>query len=219
MLANQIELARFNMVAQQIRPCEVIDDRVLDTLAKIPRERFVPKAYVELAFADVHVPLTAEQYMMKPLQEARMLQALAITSSDRILEIGTGSGFVTACLASLGAAVTSYECIRELSEAAGARLAALDLRNVELQIANPLQSLPSAQFDVIAVTGSLPCYDERLEDLLAPGGRLFVVVGQEPIMCATLVTRDTNGGIWKETLYETHIPALIGTREAERFQF
>ena len=220
MLANDLELARFNMVAQQIRPNEVIDERVLDVLQTVPRERFVADEYVGLAFADVAVPIGEDQQMMKPLLEARMLQALDVQSGDSVLEIGTGSGFVTACLAKLGGVVTSYEIRPSLSESAARRLAEQQVRNVELVAGDGLHaSLAPNSFQAIAVTGSLPAYPDFLEDLLAPGGRMFVVVGEEPAMTAMLVQRTRAGEIWQEKLFETVLPALDEAPRPNHFVF
>lgn len=220
MLADDLERARFNMVAQQIRPNEVIDERVLDVLTTVPREKFVPKEYVGLAFADIGVPLPDGQAMMKPVQEARMLQALQVDETDQVLEIGTGSGFVTACLARLGACVTSYEIRAELSSAAAARLQALGVDNAELVVGDGLHGSQAPEsFDVIAVTGSVLVYPDGLEELLAPGGRMFVVIGEEPAMTATLVSRTADGDIWREGLFETVLPALDNAPRPNRFVF
>ena len=220
MLANDLETARFNMIAQQIRPWEVIDERVLEALETVPRERFVEEEYQGLAFADVALPIGEGQAMMKPVQEARMLQALAVQPGDSVLEIGTGSGFVTACLARLGGVVTSYEIHSALSEAAARRLSALKVNNVELVAGDGLHaSLAPASFRVIAVTGSLPTYPDYLEELLAPGGRLFVVVGEEPAMTAMLVTRSEGGEIWRENLFETVLPRLENALQPDPFHF
>lgn len=220
MLTNDLETARFNMIAQQIRPWEVIDERVLNTLQTIPRERFVGEEYLGLAFADVAVPLPEGQQMMKPVQEARMLQALAIKPDDQVLEIGTGSGFVTACLATLAKSVTSYEIHGALSEQAAARLAALGVRNAELVHGDGLAAgIAPGTFDAIAVTGSVPTYPAQLESLLAPGGRMFVVVGEQPAMEAMLVTHNADGETWKENLFETVLPALENAPQPERFVF
>ncbi len=220
MLANNLETARFNMIAQQIRPWEVIDERVLHTLRTVPREHFVAEEYLGLAFADVAVPIGEGQEMMKPVQEARMLQALAVKDGDRVLEIGTGSGFITACLAALGGAVTSYELREGLSQAASDRLRALAVKNIELVCGDGLHaSLAPSSFDVIAVTGSLPAYADTLESLLAPGGRMFVVIGEAPAMNATLVTCNATGEFWKENLFETVLPALDNAPQVEHFVF
>jgi protein-L-isoaspartate(D-aspartate) O-methyltransferase len=220
MLANDLETARFNMVAQQIRPAEVIDERVLETLQSVPREQFVPAEYRGLAFADVALPIGAGESMMKPVQEARMLQALAVQPGDSVLEIGTGSGFVTACLAHLGGTVTSYEIDPALSEQAAQRLSRLGFEQVELVAGDGLHaSLAPASFQVIAVTGSLPDYPDYLEALLAPGGRMFVVVGDAPAMHAMLVSRNAAGETWREQLFETVLPPLHKAPEHDRFVF
>ncbi|WP_078118090.1 protein-L-isoaspartate O-methyltransferase family protein [Thiosocius teredinicola] len=220
MLANDLELARFNMVAQQIRPNEVIDERVLESLQAVPRERFVSDEYCKLAFADVEIPIGEGEVMMKPLLEARMLQALQVEADDSVLEIGTGSGFITACLARLGGVVTSYEIHPALSKAASDRLTALETKHVELVTGDALNaSLAPDTFKVIAVTGSLPTYSESLEMLLAPGGRMFVVVGEAPAMTAMLVTRNDDGEIWKENLFETVVPALHNAPQPSHFTF
>lgn len=220
MLVNDLETARFNMIAQQIRPWEVIDERVLDTFQAVPRERFVSEEYLGLAFADVAVPIGEGQQMMKPAQEARMLQALDVQPGDSVLEIGTGSGFVTACLAHLGGIVTSYEIRPALGEKAAERLNALAVKNVELVVGDGLHaSLAPGSFDVIAVTGSLPTYPGYLEDLLAPGGRMFVVVGEGNVMTAMLASRNAHGEIWKEGLFETLLPVLDNAPQPDHFVF
>jgi protein-L-isoaspartate(D-aspartate) O-methyltransferase len=220
MLANDLETARFNMVAQQIRPNEVIDERVLEILQTVPREKFVPDEYAGLAFADVAVPIGEDQHMMKPVQEARMLQALQVRDGENVLEIGTGSGFMTACLARLGGTVTSYEIHPSLSESAATRLDALGVRRTDLRVGNGLDAnLAPASFDVIAVTGSLPTYPTFLEPLLAPGGRLFAVIGEEPAMTAMLISRNDEGEIWRESLFETVLPVLEHAPQPNHFTF
>ncbi|MGB5453583.1 MAG: protein-L-isoaspartate O-methyltransferase [Sedimenticolaceae bacterium] len=220
MLANDLETARFNMVAQQIRPFEVFDDRVLNTLQTVPRERFVSKEYQGLAFADIAVAIGDGQQMMKPVLEAHLLQALNVQPGESVLEIGTGSGFITACLAHLGGIVTSYEIRPALGEIAAAQLHALGVKNVELVTGDGLHaSLAPDSFDVIAVTGSLPSYPNYLEDLLTPGGRMFVVVGEAPAMTAMLVSRNSDSEIWKEKLFETVLPALDNAPQPDHFVF
>ena len=220
MLANDLETARFNMIAQQIRPWEVIDERVLRALVAVPREQFVDDEYRGLAFADVAIPIGTGQQMMKPAQEARMLQALDVQPGESVLEIGTGSGFVTACLAHLGGVVTSYEIDAALSEQAARRLQALGVKNVELVAGDGLQAgIAPGSFQVIAVTGSLPTYPDDLEKLLMPGGRMFLVVGEAPAMHAMLVSRNRDGEIWKEQLFETVLPPLENAPRPNRFVF
>jgi protein-L-isoaspartate(D-aspartate) O-methyltransferase len=220
MLANDPETARFNMVAQQIRPAEVIDERVLEAFQSVPREQFVPEGYRGLAFADTALPIGEGESMMRPLQEGRLLQALDVQPGDRVLEIGTGSGFVTACLAHLGGTVTSYEIHPDLSEQAAKRLHRLGVGRVELVAGDGLHAgLAPGDFDVIAVTGSLPTYPENLEALLAPGGRMFAVVGDAPAMRAMLVSRNPAGEIWREDLFETVLPPLQQAPDRDRFVF
>ena len=220
MLVNDLETARFNMVAQQIRPFEIFDARVLDALQNVPRERFVGDEFQGLAFADVAVPIDEGQQMMKPVQEAHLLQALNVQPGESTLEIGTGSGFITACLAYLGGVVTSYEIRAALSKEAAGRLDELQVKNVELVAGDGLHaSLAPNSFKVIAVTGSLPSYPAALEDLLAPGGRLFVVVGEGPAMTAILTTRNADGEIWQEKLFETVLPALDNAPQPSHFVF
>lgn len=221
-MEHSSEQARFNMIEQQIRPWEVMDERVLGTMMEIPREPFVPDAYRGLAYADIEVPLGSDQLMMAPRVVARMLQALDVRPEDRVLEIGTGSGYGTACLAALGRKVVSIEAAAGLLAQARETLQQQGVRNVELRkgdgLAGPVDGGP---FDVIAVTGSLPS-EEPLEDLeaqLKDGGRLFVVVGEDPVMEALLITRTGDRELRRETLFETSLPALDKVPEPEHFSF
>jgi protein-L-isoaspartate(D-aspartate) O-methyltransferase len=213
-----IEQARFNMVEQQIRTWEVLDQRVLDVMAEVPREDFVPAAYRNLAFADTCIPLDHGQTMMLPRVEARMLQALRVTPADRILEVGTGSGFVTALLARLGGQVISIEIHEALSNSARQKLDAHAIENVELHTGDGSRGWEqSAPYDVIAVTGSLPVPEERFRSSLAVGGRLFIVVGQEPAMEALLINRNSETQWSTDCLFETVLAPLAGVAEPERF--
>jgi protein-L-isoaspartate(D-aspartate) O-methyltransferase len=219
MLDTDIEQARFNMIVQQIRPWDVVDDRVLKTLKHIPREQFVPDDYWDLAFADIEVPLGHGQCMMEPKLEARMLQALNVQPGDRVLEIGTGSGFITACLAHLGGEVTSLDIHADFTEQAAERLEKLHLK-ANLQTRDALADLPEAGvWDVVAVTGSLPKLDKRLRDLLAPGGRLFVITGEVPAMSARLITRADSGAFREEILFETEVARLENVPQPDCFVF
>jgi len=215
------EIARFNMIEQQIRPWDVLDRRVLEIFAQVPREAFVPEAYRNLAFADVEVPIGLGEAMMAPRVEARMLQALAVQPKDRVLEIGTGSGFVTACLARLAEQVTSIEIHRELTEAARERLAQHRITNLELRTGDALARLGEQRYDAIAVTGSLPLADQshELAQCLTLGGRMFVVIGEAPVMEATLVTRIWEDQYTVESLFETDLRPLVNARTPERFSF
>jgi len=211
--------ARYNMAYQQIRPWDVFDDQVLDIMQSLPREQFVPHAYRSLAFADTRIPLGHGQVMMEPRLEARMLQSLAIKPSDQILEVGTGSGFVTACLATLGNSVTSYDIYDAFIKTAEEKLAMQGINNVHLHLGNAFAAeLPKEGFDVIAVTGSLPAYSDQCEQFLAPGGRLFMVVGTSPVMEAIRVTRNGDEFV-EDHLFETDLPPLELLPQPSRFSF
>ena len=215
-----LEQARFNMVEQQIRPWDVLDQRVLDAIAALPRDAFVPDDFRQLAYADVEVPIGEGEVMMAPKLEARMLQALRLRPTDRVLEVGTGSGFVTALLARLAAHVLSVERLEALSRRAAEQLAAQGIENVTLQVGDGRSGWPEGgPFDAIAVTGSLPTLDETLTRQLAPGGRLFVVVGSPPVMEALLLTRVGEADWARESLFETDLPPLRGLPPRERFVF
>lgn len=216
-----VDQARFNMVEQQVRTWDVLDPSVLDVLAAVPREQFVPEGYRELAFSDVRIPLGNNEVMMPPNLEGRLLQALAITSDDRVLEIGTGSGFVTACLAKLAAHVTSVEIDASLLDTAKQRLADASITNVQLENADACAFGwgEGKRFDTIAVTGSIPSRQPALEELLEVGGRMFVVIGTDPIMQATLITRISEREWNVEPLVETHIPMLRNAAPPAAFEF
>lgn len=219
-----IERARYNMVEQQIRPWEVLDQNVLDLLFAVRREEFVLQKYRSLAFVDMEIPLTdhAEpgERMLTPKLEARMLQELAIKPTDRILEVGTGSGYMTALLARRGAHVTSVEIVPELSAAAAAKLAAHGITNVTLEAGDAARGWPKgAPYDVIVLTGSVPVLANDFQRSLKPGGRLLVVVGEAPVMAARLITRADGGACNTSGLFETCIPALRNAPQPERFVF
>ena len=214
------EHARFNMVEQQVRPWEVLDARVLSLLESIHREDFVPVRYRKLAFADLNIPLDHGQVMMKPIVEGRMLQALGLGSDETVLEIGTGSGFVTACLARLAASVVSVDIFAEFREQAERRLKEKEIDNVELHTGDVMAGWqPDHAHDVVVVTGSVPSLPESFKGWVNPGGRLFVICGQAPAMEACLYTR-LNVSEWRrESLFETDVPALIHAGEAPTFEF
>ena len=211
------ETARFNMVEQQVRPWEVLDQAVLDRLAATPRERFVPEDYLRLAYADTRIPLGEGDVMMPPREEGRLLQALALTPRDHLLEVGTGSGYFAALAAGLARRVTTVEISPERKARAERILAEYD--NVEVIEGDAVRGWEaSAPYDAIAVTGSLPVLDEAFLRQLKPGGRLFVVVGEEPAMEARLVTR-TGAGDWAtESLFETVLPPLAGAVRPNQFE-
>jgi protein-L-isoaspartate(D-aspartate) O-methyltransferase len=213
-----IERARFNMIEQQVRPWDVLDQRVLDVMSTTPREDFVPEKYRSLAFADVNIPLGHAQVMMAPKTEGRLLQELDVRQTDSVLEIGTGSGYLTACLSRLGNHVTSIEIFPEFREAAAARLAAHGCRNVTLREGDAAGGTGSdTRYDVIAVTGSLPLLQRQFHDNLALGGRLFVITGMPPVMEALLITRIDERNWSRESLFETALPPLLHAAQPGRF--
>lgn len=208
-MSLNLELARHNMVEQQVRPWDVLDQRVLDTLKVIRRENFVPHPYRNLAFADLSLPLGHRETMMKPTIEGRLLQALAVNVTDNILEIGTGSGFLTACLAYLGQSVISLEQHADFVTTAKDRLAAAGMSNVKLETIDAVYEYqPQQSFDAIAVTGGAYALPQRFREWLNPGGRLFAIVGESPAMRATLYTRISNTEWKEEILFETDLPYL-----------
>jgi protein-L-isoaspartate(D-aspartate) O-methyltransferase len=220
MTENSYEQARFNMVEQQVRPWEVMDPRVLQVMQGLPRENFVSDEYKGLAYADIEVPLANGHHMLKPVIVGRLLQALNIKPTDTILEIGTGSGYVTACLARLGKQVTSIEIDNEIATQAADNLATLDLDNITLQINDGIQTIPdAAPFDVIAVTANIPDCNNILPKELSDGGRLFMITGESPNMSAQLTTRIHGDNFRTETLFETEIETLESVPVKEAFSF
>lgn len=205
------------MIEQQLRAWEVFDPRVLCAFDELRREDFVPARFRNLAFADMAIPLGHGETMMAPKVEGRLLQALGIKPTDRVLEIGTGSGWVTALLASLSSEVLSLDMVPEFTAAARQKVEASGFQNVTLETRDAAAFQCDASFDCIAVTGSMPLYDDRFERMLRPGGRLFVITGQSPVMEATLVTRGTDAGYLLERLFETDIPALHHFPRPSRF--
>ncbi len=215
-----VEQARFNMIEQQIRPWEVLDDRVLETISRTPRENFVPERYRALAFSDISIPLEHGQYMMPPKLEGKLLQSLDIDPADSILEIGTGSGYLTACLAGLGGSVHSVDLYDEFIQSAGSKLEKHNITNVTFETGDAAAGWNSdTRFDAIAVTGSLPTLHRGFHTLLNPGGRLFVIVGKPPIMQALLITRVGEQEWNQESLFETSIPPLVNAPEPDTFRF
>jgi protein-L-isoaspartate(D-aspartate) O-methyltransferase len=205
---TNLEAARTQMVNQQVRAWDVLDPAVLQALAAVPREQFVPARYQGLAFADTAIPLPCGQHMLTPQLEGRILQGLDLGPGQSVLEIGTGSGFMAACLGRLAAEVTSIELHRELAEAARTHLHGLGIGNVAVQAGDAFRWDPGRRFDAIAVTGSVPVFHQPFADWLAEGGRLFVVVGSGPAMDARIVRR-TGPAEWSTlSLFETVIPAL-----------
>jgi protein-L-isoaspartate(D-aspartate) O-methyltransferase len=211
--------AREQMIEQQVRAWDVLDARVLETLRTVSREAFVPQQHRFLAFADVEIPLPCGQHMLRPSVAGRLLQAVALTGGERVLEVGTGSGFVTACLRTGGASVRSLELYPELVEFARRNISALGLRDIDIVAQDATQFDSDARYDVIAVTASLPIPDERFQRQLAVGGRLFVVVGQPPVMEARLIRRITEDAWGTESLFETVIDPLVHATRPQGFVF
>lgn len=214
------ERARFNMVEQQVRPWEVLDNQVLDVLERVHREDFVPVRYRKMAFADLSIPLGNGQCMMCPKVEGRMLQALEIREEDSVLEIGTGSGFITACLASLAKRVVSVEIFEDLHEEAKLRLQEKYMENVGLFVGDVMRGWqPEQAHDVVVVTGSVPAVPGQFRDWVNPGGRLFVVTGDSPAMEARLLTRVGFSDWREESLFETDLGRLVNAEPPPEFSF
>ncbi len=219
-MSLDFERARFNMIEQQVRPWEVLDQRVLGVLRDVRREDFVPSRYRRLAFADVELPIGHDESMMRPIVEGRLLQALAVEPTDAVLEIGTGSGFVTACLARLGCFVVSVEIHADLAEAARLRLAGAGFTNVAVAAGDAVRAWePGRRFDVIAVTGAVHEIPGRFRDWLTVGGRLFVVRGASPVQEAVLVTRVADDRYIEDSLFETDLKYLIHAEPPRAFLF
>lgn len=211
------EQARQNMIEQQIRPWEVLDERVLDVLEMVHREDFVPARYRRLAFSDLSLPLDHGEVMMKPVVEARMLQALDVQSGNRALEVGTGSGHIAACLAALGGSVTSIDIHGDFVDEARKRLRSADLE-ADLEQADVFDWQPRGRYDAIAVTGAVPDEPERFGSWLEVGGRMFVIVGESPAMEALLITRMEEDQWVSESLFETDLPYLQGAEKPKPFE-
>ena len=211
--------ARETMVEQQVRPWDVLDARVLDALVMVPRDAFVPAAHRALAYADAVLPLGHGESMMKPVVEGRVLQALEVQAGEDVLEIGTGSGFLTACLGRLAREVHSIDIHPEFADAARARLDTMGLGgNVRIEAADAFSWDTDRRYDAICVTGAVEAIPPRFLQWLRPGGRLFVVRGVAPAMEAVLVRNDVNGpGI--ESLFETDLNYLAGAAPVAKFDF
>ena len=215
-----VERARFNMVEQQIRPWEVLDQRVLDLLFQVRREEFVPPQYRALAFADMEIPIGHGEKMLSPKLEARLLQELALQPGDKILEVGTGSGHMTALLASLGNHVYSVDIIAEFTQASGARIASRGINNVTFETGDAARGWEKhAPYDAIVLTGSVPVLPDAFQKSLKPGGRLVAIVGEPPAMEAKLITCVAAGIINSTGLFETCIAPLRNALQPERFVF
>lgn len=217
MLTNT-EQARQNMVENQVRTWEVLDARVLETLRSVRREDFVPANHRALAFADIALPIGHGEAMFKPVVEGRILQSLALQPGERVLEIGTGSGFLTACLARLAGAVHSVERHADLADAAQARLAAAQIRNARVEVAEALHNFSTAeQFDAVVIGGAVHALPDAFRAWVRPGGRLFAIVGDSPAMQATLYTRTDETHWLQESLFETDVTYIKNAEPPRRF--
>jgi len=210
--------ARETMVEQQVRPWDVLDPRVLAALSGLPREDFVPAAHRALAYVDIEIPLGHGEAMMKPVVEGRALQALALADGDEVLEIGTGSGFLAACLGRLAREVVSLERHAELADMARARLLAHGIGNVRVEHADAFAWDSGRRFDAICVTGAVDTVPSRFLQWLRPGGRMFVVHGRAPAMQASLLRAEVNG-MRSESLFETDLAYLAGAAPVPEFEF
>ncbi len=211
--------ARELMVEQQVRPWDVLDLRVLDVLSTLPREAFIPEIHRALAYADLEIPLGHGQKTMKPVVEGRTLQALALQPGEDVLEIGTGSGYLSACLGALTRDVVSLEIHPELAQGARARLDRAGLgSNIRIETADALRYTTERRFDAVCVTGAVASIPSHFVQWLRPGGRLFAVHGHSPVMEAVLVHQDVNGPRI-ESLFETDLPYLVGAAPSPQFVF
>lgn len=213
-----VEQARYNMIEQQVRPWEVLDDRILEVIQYTPREDFVPKAYRNLAFADLQIPLGHEEVMMEPRLEGRLLQTLNPQPNEEALEIGTGSGYLTACLARLAAHVTSVDIHEDFRDGAQASLTQCGITNADLTVGDASKGWNDGRrYDVIAVTGSLPELHEGFQQSLTLGGRLFLIVGEGSVMEALLITRVDENQWATDSLFDTSIRPLANAPRRPRF--
>lgn len=214
-----MEKARFNMIEQQIRPCDVLDYSVLQTMKDLSRDAFVTDSQKPLAYTDIQLSIGHGESMMHPRIEGRILQELAIQSDDTCLEVGTGSGYLTACLANLAKDVYSIDIHADFLAEAKKRLDAQNISNVTLAKVDALQALDTTmRYDVIVVTGSVPEYIPLFEDMLTPEGRLYITVGSTPIQHAMLITH-TDKGFIRSSLFETELKPLVGVPRKSSFVF
>jgi protein-L-isoaspartate(D-aspartate) O-methyltransferase len=214
-----VDFARQNMIEQQVRAWDVYDPDVLDVLSKIPREQFVPFGFEALAFADTEIPIGRGESMMTPTIEGRLLQSLDLSGTEHVLEVGTGVGFLAACLGHLAETVTSLEIHDDLAKRAGENLADAGINNVEILVMDAMRELPDLKFDAIAITGSIQRLDPRFVEALKTEGRLFVVVGDAPNMEARLIQKTGENDWESESLFETSLTPLVNGSLPPQFAF
>ena len=213
------DFARRQMVEQQVRTSDVDDMLVLATLASLSRDRFVPPMYADLAYADTEIPLPHGQRMLLPTLEGRILQALQIEPEESVLEIGTGTGYLTLCLARLAAHVCSIDIFEDFIDLAKKKLAKEEVENATVLHMDAFVELPEGQFDVILVSGSTPIAHEAFVEKIGPGGRLFCVVGESPVKTGQLISKTDDDGRVVEELFETDIPELLNVPQIPPFSF
>ena len=219
-MAMNFDQARQNMVENQVRPWEVLDGRVLEVLGRVRREDFVAPEHRQLAFADLCLPIGHGEVMMKPVMEGRVLQTLALKPEDQVLEIGTGSGFFTACLASLAAHVTSVDIHADFTAAAAQRLQAAGINNVQFATGEAINDWqPQGSFDAVVVTGAVYRIPDRFLGWLKPGGRLLAIRGESPVQQVMLLTNEGNNRYREESVLETDLPYLAHAEPPRRFVF
>jgi protein-L-isoaspartate(D-aspartate) O-methyltransferase len=214
-----LQTAREQMITQQVRTWNVLDDRVLEALRSVPREQFVPEGYQNLAFADVNLPLPQGQVMFAPKIEGKILQYLNIQPSDEVLMIGAGSGHLAACAGRLAGKVRVIEFYPALATTAQRNLQHVTSNNISVEVGDATQLVADKAYDAIIVGGSLPMYDERYQRALKAGGRLFVVVGASAPMEAIKVTRTGETSWQRDSLFETDLPPLVNATIPSRFVF
>ncbi len=216
----QLDQARDNMIKQQLRTWGVLDEDLLALIAQTPRENFVPEEYKSLAYADMNIPIGHEQKMLTPMEEARILQALAVKPHEKVLEVGTGSGYVTSLLAQQAKQVISVDIISDFMTPAAKRLADLSISNTTFITGNAAQGWAEDEpYDIIAVTGSLPFLPQAFRDQLKVGGRIFAIIGQAPAMEASLITRMDEDTWSQQGIFETVVPPLLEALQPEQFHF
>ena len=219
-MTADLQQCRQNMVEQQVRPCDVLDERVLNTLKQIPREAYVPARYRNLAYADTAIPLNEREVMMHPTLEGQILQLLDIQPEDNVLEIGTGSGYLTACLANLACHVESYEIDPQLAELAKATLQAQGVFNIDILVGDGLQSTPvNKKYDVIVLTGSVSELPDYFLQALNRNSRLFMVDGNAPSMQAHIIQRSSEDDCSDRVVFETVLPRLVNGEKPAQFVF
>ena len=214
-----VEYARTQMVAQQVRAWDVLDERVLAALQSVRREEYVPEAFRELAFADTPIPLGHGQAMLAPKVDGRILQALELRPTDEVLEVGSGSGYLTACLAALAGRIRSLEIYPDLAAQATRNLRSGGMTSASVETLDALRVEEVGRYDAVVVSGSLAIYDSRFERALRAGGRLFVIVGSPPVMEALLIRRGAGVTASRTALFETDIAPLVNAPQPPRFVF